>query len=257
MGQLRNALQPAITNINISWDDVSRKQQSSSKDHKQSKKKLLGLFKSKKIQGNVKESKQISSSFVTKQVPSKLRPIFDGTRLLAYYFYRPESNRPNKISIKADLPTGPLAIDIDVSEVNVLHEIGILRKLASRKKIQELEESKNIDEFGYGETDRTEDIKKTIIQIGLENGLTSQYTSFVGIDHSTGETINDQPMSTRKIKSQVATSWDSDSSCDSDSESDAGRRKFRTNVGMLRECSASLPPPPPTCMPGNLKLFNV
>ena len=77
--------------------------------------------------------------------------------------------------------------------------------------------SKNIDEFGNGVTDRTEDIKKMIIQIGLENGLTSQYTSFVGIDHSTGETINDQPTSTREIRNLVGSGFDSDSSRDSDS----------------------------------------
>ena len=48
-------------------------------------------------------------------------------------------------------------------------------------KIQELEESKNVDEYGYEENETRDGIKKSIIQLGLENSLTSRYTSFVGI----------------------------------------------------------------------------
>ena len=108
------------------------------------------------------------------------------------------------INIKADSPSGPLTIDLDVTETNILHESMIVRKLAARRKIQELEESKNIDEYGYEENEIENDVKENIIRLGLENSLCSQYTSFVGIDDSTGDTLTDKPMSTREIKNQVA-----------------------------------------------------
>ena len=37
----------------------------------------------------------------------------------------------------------------------------------------------------------------------MENGLTSKYTSFVGVDKRTGKPLEDKPMSTREIKNQV------------------------------------------------------
>ena len=100
-----------------------------------------------------------------------------------------------------------MTIDIDLVEANFLNDGVIIRKLAARKKIQELEESKNVNEYGYEENEMNEDIKKTIIQLGLENSLTSQYTSFVGIDVTTGETLEEKPMWTREIKNQVASGY--------------------------------------------------
>ena len=189
MSQLKNALQPAISNISITWDDDSVVQQTNSKDSNDTKK------------------SEKNNHLTTKQVPSNIPPIFDGTRLLAYYSYPPEANRPTTISIKADSPSGSLTINVDVVKANILHHCGIVRKLAARKKIQELEESKIVDENGYEQNELREDIKKTIIKIGLENGLTSQYTSFVGVDDNTGDTLSEEPMWTRQIKNQIASGF--------------------------------------------------
>ena len=208
MAQLRNALQPAISNIEITWDETLPKQLPGSKDNQKSTKNLLGQVKSKMTPENDNDNKQSKTiDFPSNQVPSTTPPIFDGTRLLAYYFYGPESNKPNKISINADSPNGPLTIEVDVTEANVLNESGIIRKLAARKKIQELEESKNVDEYGYEENETRDGIKKSIIQLGLENSLTSRYTSFVGIDQTTGGTLIDAPMLTREIKNQIASGY--------------------------------------------------
>lgn len=183
MIQLKNALQPVISNISIIWDDNSVEQESISKDPNKAKK---------------------NESLITKQVPFNIPPIFDGTRLLAYYFYPPEANKTTAISIKADLPSGPLTIDVDIAKANMLHHSGIVRKLAARKKIQELEESKIVDEHGSEQNETTEDIKKSIIKLGIENGLASQYTSFVGIDDKTGDTLSEVPIWTREIGNQIS-----------------------------------------------------
>ena len=89
-----------------------------------------------------------------------------------------------------------------------MQESTIVRKLAARKKIQELEENVlSLSKFSDDEHDIKDEIKKTIIQLGLENNLTSQYTSFVGIDNTTGDPLSDRPMCTREIKNQVASGF--------------------------------------------------
>ena len=39
--------------------------------------------------------------------------------------------------------------------------------------------------------------------MGIDNGLASKYTSFVGVDKKSGKTLTEKPMSTREIKNQV------------------------------------------------------
>ena len=201
MNQLKNALQPAISNIHVTWGDYSAKQESISKDQKHTKNNEFGQIMK---QENENDKKEKNCDSMSQQVPSKIPPIFDGTRLLVYYFYPPKANKPSMISIKADSPSGPLSIDIDIVEANFLSDVVTVRKLAARKKIQELEESKHVNEYGGKENEKNDDVKNTIIQLGLENGLTSQFTSFVGIDDTTGDILKDNPMWTREIKNQVA-----------------------------------------------------
>ena len=64
-----------------------------------------------------------------------------------------------------------------------------------------------MDEHGSEQNETREDIKKAIIQLGIENGLASQYTSFVGIDDKTGDTLSDAPMWTREIRNQIPTTF--------------------------------------------------
>ena len=208
MNQLKNALQPAISNVTISWEDDFTASKLTSKDNKKMTKTLIGRTKSWKIYGNKMDKKMSKLDEMAKQVPLKIPPIFDGTRLLAYYFYSPESIQPTMINLKADSPEGPFSIDIPIDENNILQESRVISKLAARKKIQELEE--NVDLFrdllndGDLENSSEDEIKKTIIKLGLENSISSQYTSFVGIDHMTGKKLNDKPMYTREIKNQIA-----------------------------------------------------
>ena len=199
MAQLKNALQPAISNINISWKDVHPDLESISKDQENKKKKLF----------LEKNSTEKGRTLDLGQAPSKIPPIFDGTRLLAYYFYSLEARKPTQINIKADSPAGPLIINVSIDEINILHEGSIVRKLAARKKIQELEESVTEDSFRGWSDDERNGIKKSIVKLGLENNLASQYTSFVGIDEMSGDTLSDIPISTREIKNQLASNFGS------------------------------------------------
>merc|ERR1719334_1716368 len=68
MGQLKNALQPAISNINISWEDEVSDPESLTKDQEK-KKKNLSLEKKS-------TEKDSTLDLGLKQVPFKIPPIF-------------------------------------------------------------------------------------------------------------------------------------------------------------------------------------
>ena len=215
MEQLKNALQPAFSSIEISWDETMNEQPPGSKEKGGPKKSLMGYMKS--MMSLSKDDSKKSVRYLTGQVPTKIPPIFDGTRLLAYHIYHQESAMPKTIKIQAESPSGSLKLDIDINEANILHEAGFVRKLAARKKIQELEESMVDNQYDYdsdsdeeNEKDSKKEAKKAIIRLGIENSLASQYTSFIGIDQSTGKTLNEKPMSTREIKNQLTVGYGSD-----------------------------------------------
>jgi hypothetical protein len=107
------------------------------------------------------------------------------------------------VKIRAESSGGALIADIDIVQANILQGAEFVRKLAARKKIQELQESTSTNEQGYEEEEANEVVKKAITRLGIDNGLASKYTSFVGIDKNTGQTLADKPMSTREIKNQV------------------------------------------------------
>jgi hypothetical protein len=94
MGQLKNALQPAVTNIEISWNDTAP----------EAKKSLLDFLKPKKKNGNK----------FSGQVPSKISPVFDGSRLLAFYLYQTGSETPKSIKITAETPGKPLTFYMEL-----------------------------------------------------------------------------------------------------------------------------------------------
>merc|ERR1712061_321648 len=106
-----------------------------SKEKGGTKKTIMGYMKSMMSLG--KDDNPKSVNYLTGQVPDKIPPIFDGTRLLVCHIYPQECAMPKTIKIQAESPSGPLRFEIDINEANILHEAGFVRKLAARKKIQE------------------------------------------------------------------------------------------------------------------------
>ena len=134
-----------LSNITISWDNTLSDLKSSSSYHAKSTKDSLEETKLDINEASEIDKANRNFNVMTKQVPLKIPPIFDGTRLHSYYFYSKDAIIPPSINMKADLPKGPLSIDISVDESKILRESTTIRKLAARKKIQELEESKNVE----------------------------------------------------------------------------------------------------------------
>ena len=201
VSQLKNALQPALCNVQIFWDDTLPQTASNNEAVKlETKKTLLGFMKPKKKIEIINDKMAGQNIHLFGQVPSKLPPIFDGTRLLAYHIYDKENRTPKVIKIAAETPDGQLTVDVNISRSNILEAGNFVRKLAGRKKIQELQETMlGVTESGYDDLD----IKNAITKLGLENGLASNYTSFVGIDRKSGKDLKHAPILTREIKNQI------------------------------------------------------
>ena len=225
IGQLKNALQPAMSNITIAWDETpsSHAMDVAEPVEVETKKTLLGYMKPKKTKkkNTDKKSKTVINHELFGQVPKTIPPLFDGTRLLVYYIYQRESKVPQKLTVTGESPDGPLSVDIEIKDSNVLEGEKFVRKLAARKKIQELQEQPSHANYWPGDSsdsdsdsdvdDKKEstDTKRAIIQLGIENGLASKYTSFVGVAQKTKNVLSDKPMMTREIKNQVPSGFGS------------------------------------------------
>ena len=96
---------------------------------------------------------------------------------------------------------------VEVTDANMLEAGNFVHQLAGRKKIQELQETLSNREYGYGIDKTHEEVKNSIIAIGLENGLVSKYTSFVGIHSESRKRLQEKPMMTREIKNQVPSGY--------------------------------------------------
>ena len=227
--QLKNALQPAMNDIEITWDGVSFNDGNIKKEKRtpvelETRKTLLGYMKPKKAEENVqKNTNDPKTNSRSVQIPSKAPPVFDGQRLLMYWDFgkfwdvsclskgdsgdslmNPENCTPRKIEIVAESPDGPLKVELRIDESNIMEDGDFIKKLAARKKIQELEENQEFDEYGNVRNNLVaDDRKQFIIKLGIENCLASSQTSFVGVDERTKKRINEGVMYERHINNQI------------------------------------------------------
>ena len=238
MEQLKNALQPAFSNVHIHWNEKMKTQPV---ERILEETYLIELVKSRLKRSEDTDRK--SSYNLEGQVPTLISPIFDGTRFLAYQIYEQGSSIPKTITLNADSPNGPMRLEININESNILHKTGFVLKLAARKKIQELEEYLS-DFYGYyRERDLKKEVREAIVRLGIEYNLASQFTSFVGVDQLKEDGKKQIPLLTRMIKSKrfnptLSRSYESSSeSCsdESDCESAYDEKEYYY-----------LPPPPQT-----------
>lgn len=163
MSQLKNALQPSLTDVEVVWTGVDDDDEATAGT-------FSGLWKPKpKL-----EPKKFSAFG---QAPTQIAPIFDGKRLLVYKLFQPrtDSRVPKSVKVTAQSPNGPLVFEIAVEEKSLING-DFVHQMAARKRIQELEE-------GGCDPDATEkEIEDAIVELGLKFGLASKHTSFVGVD---------------------------------------------------------------------------
>ena len=142
MSQLKNAIQPALSNVQIYWKDNAPSQTYYNMAVELVKEKtLLGYMKPKKKPKKEDTRDNEICTHLVGQVPCKVPAIFDGTRLLAYHVYDKEDSIPKQIEITALSPDGPLSVVVEVKDANMLEAGNFVHQLAGRKKIQELQET--------------------------------------------------------------------------------------------------------------------
>lgn len=172
MSQLKNAMQPSLSDVTVVWNGVNSDVETSSEPQLEMKPTLLGYKKPKS------ESNPNSKLSAFAQAPGRIPPIYDGTRLLVYRLFEPKSGTPNSVTITAQTPDGPLSVEIPVGEKTFLTG-NFVHQLAARKRIQDLEEM-IIDESEGHVT--KQDVENAVVELGVKFRLASKHTSFVGVD---------------------------------------------------------------------------
>ena len=88
MGLLKNSLQPAISDVRVEWKDAAgtaiKYDAMTMEEETETKKTLLGYMKPK-----MKKQQQVS---IAGPAPSKLPPVYDGQRLLAFCLFSDKEN---------------------------------------------------------------------------------------------------------------------------------------------------------------------
>jgi len=149
MSQLKNALQPAVSDVAVDWVGVTLNEDLTAKEPLvETQKTLLGYMKPKAGGDGMPP--------VFGQAPLAVPPVYDGARMLVYRLFDAEEN-PTAVRVTAETPDGPLTVTLPVEEESRV-DGDFVHQLAARKRIQDLEEA--IDEEKYN----AEVVKKAIIK---------------------------------------------------------------------------------------------
>jgi len=178
---LKNALMPSLTNVKVFWnqDDDSKKAKPAMKGKVRT---LLGFNKPEEKEENI-----------TSDDSGKV--LFDGSRLLSFKIFEKDQTL-ERVTIVAQAPDGPLKVTLPISDNDYLETGNFVHQMAARQFIQDLETNNKSYEI-------SEKVKKEITDLGLEYGLATRYTSFVGVDKQTKKTLHESAMITHQIDHEV------------------------------------------------------
>jgi hypothetical protein len=177
MTLLKNALQPALTDVKIIWNDQRDDPKAESKPS--GIRTLLGF---------------------NKPEPPKVTPgenigvLFDGTRMLAFKLFD-KKEKVEKVTVEALAPDGPLSLTIPITKDCMLEGGKFVHQMAARRFIQDIEEAAI-----YGVDD---DGKAQILKLALKYGLASKFTSFIGVDKETRKSFREPAMSSRQMRQEI------------------------------------------------------
>jgi hypothetical protein len=177
---LKNALMPSLTNVKVLWnqDDESENSKPAMKEKVRT---LLGFNKPKKEEN------------LTRDDGGKV--LFDGSRLLSFKIFEKDQTL-EKVTIVAQAPDGPLKVTLPISDNDYLEAGNFVHQMAARQLIQDLETNSKSYEI-------LDKVKKEVTDLGLEYGLATRYTSFVGVDKQTKKMLHESAMITRHIDHEI------------------------------------------------------
>lgn len=139
-----------------------------------------------------------------KQVPSKVPPVFSGSRLLLYGFV--DGARPTAARLSARGPHAPLSFEVPLHGVPVTTG-RVVATLAARARVRELEETSEwLTGRGSQQLERKESlVRREIIEWSLRYGLISRETSFVAVERRDTPVQGD--MQLRRVPVALTTGW--------------------------------------------------
>jgi len=192
LGQLKQALQPALDNVSVTWklppfaDAAPASNPAAPAPEPVNT--LLGLQKP------VVAPPDNADSNVQRQVPSVCPPVFNGERFLSMVFFpKGQIHLPLSVTVTAASPDGPLDVTLDIKPQDDVLRGSIAHRIAARERIRELDDeffrpARRFHGFGWGGVrsgagpSTAEDARKTEAKnLALEYGLLSSFTSFVAV----------------------------------------------------------------------------
>eukprot|EP00898_Chlorokybus_atmophyticus_P002678 jgi/Chlat1/3410/Chrsp23S03738 len=204
--QLKQALQPALTDIKIDWGVAASPPAASppeppkeeSKQDQKQEKSLLGFFKPKPPSEQAPNPPPASNSAV-KQAPFSVPPVFSNTRFLVYAFFKPGTALPSAVTITAQTPNdGPLVVTLP-AEPNNTYRGNIVHRMAARALIRDFEEGSSHLHQDVLFKPSESDLKREIVDIAVRFGLASSETAFIAVEErADGEKVA-LPMQARPV----------------------------------------------------------
>ena len=178
---LKNALMPSLTNVKVLWNQDDDESEKAKPPMKEKVRTLLGFNKPKEEENLARDDGG--------------KVLFDGSRLLSFKIFEKDQIL-EKVTIVAQAPDGPLKVTLPISDNDYLEAGNFVHQMAARQFIQDLETNNKSYEI-------SEKVKKEITDLGLEYGLATRYTSFVGVDKQTKKTLHESAMITHQIDHEV------------------------------------------------------
>eukprot|EP01102_Stenamoeba_stenopodia_P013992 TRINITY_DN4606_c0_g1_i3.p1 TRINITY_DN4606_c0_g1~~TRINITY_DN4606_c0_g1_i3.p1 ORF type:complete len:764 (-),score=185.45 TRINITY_DN4606_c0_g1_i3:796-3087(-) len=188
MSTLKQALQPALTNVRIDWGVNSTSESSSAPIASAPKTgfatnapKIGCLIGHRTNEQKVPLPSTAVRNDLIYQAPYNVPPIFSGKRFIVYAFLHPNAV-PENITVKADSPDGPLDLVLPVEKTSG----STVQRLAARSLIRDLEEGTS---HLHNQSIRPQEdrVKQEIINLGVKYSLVSKHTSFIAIEDRSAE----------------------------------------------------------------------
>ena len=181
MRQLKDSIQPALTDISIDWGFVVEEEASISPASQVPKRPVVSgslIGHRSKNSTPVPTPRKLPACYC--QAPFNIPPIFSGTRFIAYAFLRKTKGAPapRHITITAQSPDGPLSIELEVEE----HSGNLVQKLTARSLIRDLEEGSSWLHSANQNSVNNSQIKAEIVRLGTTYNLVSKHTSFIAVE---------------------------------------------------------------------------
>eukprot|EP01102_Stenamoeba_stenopodia_P005493 TRINITY_DN1620_c0_g1_i1.p1 TRINITY_DN1620_c0_g1~~TRINITY_DN1620_c0_g1_i1.p1 ORF type:complete len:951 (-),score=170.99 TRINITY_DN1620_c0_g1_i1:160-3012(-) len=186
MAQLKQALQPALTNVRIDWGVTSNTSAPATVNTPTTSFNVsaqVGCLIGHRTEEQKPTSTAVRDDLIY-QAPYNVPPIFSGKRFIVYAFLHPTAI-PQQIVVNADSPDGPLNLTLRIERTSG----ATVQRLAARSLIRDLEEGTS---HLHSQTLRPEEskVKQEIISLGVKYSLASKHTSFIAIEDRSNERSN-------------------------------------------------------------------